>query len=804
MENFRQDLLYGIRSLVKSPGFAVISTVTLALAIAVNTAIFSLINVIVFADLPMEKPEEVVRVRADNAARGITDDPLSFPEFMDYREQNSSFIGLAAEKSDQWILTGGDEPLRVDGYRVSDNFLDVWQMGTAAGRGFLPGEDRPGAAPVAILSHGFWTRHYGSRSEVVGSVIRLDDVEHTVIGVLSPKMEFANLAEAEVWLPLGLDRGNTTLDQRDLSVTGRLRPGTSVEQAGQDLAVLGARIAEEYPATNRGWEPRVVGVRESLLENEDKTIMLLLVLTVFFVLLIACANVANMLLVRATARGREMAVRAAMGANRLRIIRQLLTEASVIAVVATLWGLGLSRGLMQLLIRITEGKNRIFLMAELDGNVMIFMALICFIAPFAFGLLPALRASRGNVSQALNESSARSSGGRRGSRLRGILVGAQVALALMLMVVAGLIVRTVVNLQQLELGFEPAGVLSMRLDLPETKYSKDVAIRRFFHDTLEQVGGLPAVSGMALVSNRPAIEEGPEAPFEIEGRPVSDELERPRARRVVATPGYLDLMGIPVLRGRAFTSEDTEDSIPVVLVSREMAEHHWAGENPVGQRIRIGDESVWAQVVGIVGNVQNDEVSERPEHVLYRPFAQNVRSTMVAMVRSELEAADLAPLVRRQVWSLDPDQPIDDVDSMEQALYDEMSGAYALITLFVSFAFFALVMAGIGIYGVTSYSVAQQAQELGIHMAMGAEPAHVLRMVLRQGSKRVALGSLCGLAGAFLISRLLTSLLFGVSALDPLTFVGVSAVLISIAMLASYLPARRATRIDPVAVLRAQ
>ncbi len=306
------------------------------------------------------------------------------------------------------------------------------------------------------------------------------------------------------------------------------------------------------------------------------------------------------------------------------------------------------------------------------------------------------------------------------------------------------------------------------------------------------------------MSSRPAIEEGPEVPFEIEGRSVSDELERPRARRVVATPGYLDLMGIPVLRGRGFTTEDTEDSIPVVLVSREMAEHHWAGENPVGQRIRIGDESDWAQVAGIVGNVQNNDVSERPEHNLYLPFAQNVRSTMVVMVRSELDATDLAPLVRRKVWSLDPDQPIDDVESMEQALYDEASGAYALITLFVSFAFFALVMAGIGIYGVTSYSVAQQAAELGIHMAMGAEPADVLRMVLRQGSKMLALGSLCGLAGAFLISRLLTSLLFGISALDPPTFIGVSAVLISIALLAIYLPARRATLIDPMAVLRAQ
>jgi putative ABC transport system permease protein len=373
------------------------------------------------------------------------------------------------------------------------------------------------------------------------------------------------------------------------------------------------------------------------------------------------------------------------------------------------------------------------------------------------------------------------------------------------MVVAGLVVRTVVNLQQLELGFDPDGVLSMRLDLPETKYGEDEEIQQFYHGMMEQVGGLPAVSGVALVSSRPATEEGPKISFEIEGRPVPDELERPTARRVIATPGYLDLMRIPVLRGRGFTREDTEESIAVVLVSREMAEHHWAGENPVGQRIRISEESApWTLVVGIVGDLLTDHVGERPEHHVYLPFAQNVRSSMVAMVRSQLDATDLAPLVRRGVWSLDPDQPIDDVQSMEQALYDEMSGAYAVITLFVSFAFFALAMATIGIYGVTSYSIAQQAGEIGIRMAMGAEPAHVLKMILGQAGKLVALGSLCGLAGAFLISRLLASLMFGISVLDPVTFISVPALLVSIALLASYLPARRATRIDPVAVLRAQ
>ena len=401
METILQDLRYGVRSLVKHPTFAIVSTVTLALAIGVNTAIFSLVNVIVFADLPMDDPSVVTIFRNTNAQRGIEQGSFSLPELIDYREASQSFSGIAAMAGDQWILTGGDEPLRVDGARITVNFLDVWGLGTAIGRGFLEGEDLPGAPGVALLSHGFWSRQFGGRADMLGSQIRLDGEVYTVVGVMSPEMEFASLADNDVWLPLEMDRSEASREQRSLFVTARLRPGVSGQQAYDEIAAIGARLAQEYPATQQGWEPRALMAMDTLLDADGKTILLMLVLTVTFVLLIACANVANMLLARATARNREMAVRVALGAARVRLVRQLLTESLVIGLASAAIGLVLSRALMQSLIAISGGREVIFLMAELDGNVLLFTLIVSVLTPLAFGLLPALSASAQDTGSAL-------------------------------------------------------------------------------------------------------------------------------------------------------------------------------------------------------------------------------------------------------------------------------------------------------------------------------------------------------------------------------------------------------------------
>lgn len=802
-----QDLRYGLRSLIKSPGFAVVSVVTLALAIAVNSAIFSLVNVIVFSDLPMEDPATVVMFRANNPRLGVEDRSraFSYPDYLDFREQSRSFEQLAAMASDHWVLSGSDEPMRVDGLRVTANFADAWRLTAAAGRTFLPEEDRPGAPRVALLSHGFWSRHFGARPEVIGSSIRLDGAEYTVVGVLSPKMEFANLAEIEVYLPMALDRANSSRDGRHISITGRLRPGVPVEEADREISIIASRLAQEYPTTNRGWEPAVLTARDSLLDDESETVVMLLVLTVGFVLLIACANVANMLLARATARGREMAVRAALGASRLRLVRQMLTESLVIAAGSAAIGLALSRALMGGLVWITAGRQPIFQMAVLDENVVAFTVVLSIAAPLVFGLIPAMRASAGGVGAALKEGGVRASG-REGNRARSMLVGAQVALALMLMVVAGLMTRTVVALQQREMGFEPAGLLSLRLDLPENKYGDDGRVRQFFQAALDRVRGSPAVDGAALVSTRPAVDYGTIRVFEIEGRPQPEDAEPFTARTSLVSIGYFDLLRIPLVRGRVVAAEDTEASMPVAVIGREAAERYWPGEDPVGRRIRIGDARAtdWIRVVGVVGDVRGPEDTEQPVPYVYFPFRQRPRSDMRLLVRGAGDAANLAAPVRSAIWGVDPDQPVDDVETMEQVLYDFASSSYALIALFTAFAAFALCMAAVGIYGVMSYAVSQRAGEISIRMALGAKAEQVRMMILGQGARLVVFGSAAGLLGAVLISRMLGSVVFGINALDPLTFLAVPAVLVTVGLLANYLPARRATRVNPIQALRAE
>ncbi len=805
MDTLIQDLRYSVRTLVKSPAFAVIATTTLALAIAVNSAVFSLVNVVVFSELPMDDPDQVTIFRALNSRLGEEYGSFTYNDFLEFRDGSQSFSELAAWTGGAWILTGGEEPVRVDGYEVTDNFLRAWGLTTVAGRGFVPSDNQLGAEGVVLLSHGFWMRQFGGRVDVVGSTLEMDGAPHTVIGVLTPKMEFANLAEAEVWLPLRRTRDETALEERDVFLSGRLREGVSVSEAHNEIATIAARLEEEYPTTNRGWESLVLSARDSLLGDDGRRILLLLVIMVAFVLLIACANVANMLLARATARSREIAVRTALGARRGRLVRQLLTENFMIAIAAAGIGLLLSRGLMELLIWITQGQQLFFVLAELDTTVLAFTLLISLIAPLAFGLAPAIRASRADTSGALKEGSARAGSGRESSRLRGALVGAQMSLAVMLMIVAGLIVRSVINEQQRALGFNPANLLTVELTLPDAKYADDQAITTFYRELMEGASGLPDVAGVALVSHLPVIFAGQNQPFEIESQPVVDELERPAAHVNVASADYPALMGIPLVRGRGFTAADAQESVPVALISLEAAERYWPEKDPIGERIRIREDDPWIRIVGIVGNVRPDDTNdERPSPHIYLPFQQNARPDMYVLVRSGGDPLALAGAVRQEVWAVDPNQPIDETRSMQQALFDSDSTTYALITLFIAFALFALCMAAAGIYGVMSYAVSRRAGEFGIRMALGATTSDVRRMVLANGSKLIAVGGVIGLAGAALISRLLSNLVFGISTLDPLTFVGVTILLAVVGLFANYIPARRATRTDPVTALRAE
>jgi putative ABC transport system permease protein len=805
MDQLWQDLKFGIRAMWRSPGFAVVSITTLALAIAVNTAIFSIVSVIVFADLPMQEQEEIAVVRALNPGQGITRGAVSYADFLDMRDQATTFESMAAMGDAQWVMSSDDsEPLRVTGQRISANMIDLWGLTMTVGRSFLPGEDVPGAEPVVILAHGFWQRSFGARTDVVGSTLRLDGEEHTVIGVMDPEMEFAELADAEVWVPARFDRESEARDERSYYVTGRLVEGTTHAQATEEMNAISTRLVEEHPFVHAGWNFRSGPVTETLVDDTADTIILFLSLTVAFVLMIACANVANMLLARATARGRELAVRAALGARRIRVVRQLLTESLVIAVLASALGLALAKGLLEVLILISAGRERVFMMAEMNTRVLFFTLGVTLMTPLLFGLLPALMASSEGLTQALKEGSARAGG--RGGRTRALLVGGQISLAIMLMVVAGLIIRSEITRRNSDLGFDPAGLIAMELDLPSNRYGDQERVREFYAQLSNEILGFPGAQGVELASAFPTINLGRQRTFEIDGQPISEGQEPPFGFFVTASPGYLDLAGVPIMRGRGLTRQDTDETFDVAVVSQAAAGRYWADREVVGERFRIGtaEASPWIQIVGVARDIRSARGNEEPDPLIYVPFAQDSPRAMVVLARAGGDPSALGPTMREAVWSVDSEQPVDDLRTAEAALSYYNATDNALISLFVTFAGFALFMSAIGIYGVMSYSVSQRAGEISIRRALGAESGDVRRMVLGQGVRILAFGGAVGLVGAFLLSRLLSSLVYGISTTDPVTFIGVPIILGVVALLANYLPALQATRIDPMRALRVE
>lgn len=805
MHTFKQDLVYGLRALARSRTFAAVAVLTLALAIGVNTSIFSLVNVVVFADLPMNGLDSATLVRTRNPSLGIDQGSVSVPDYLDLVERAQGFQSFSAMTEDQWVLTGADVPTRVVGYRITANLLDVWQLPPVLGRGFAAGDDLPGAAPTVMLSHAFWQSQFGGDPAVLGSTIRLDGIEHTVVGVMDPKIGFAELGFAQVWAPLSLSRSEAARDARNLFVVGRLREGVSQVRGTEEVASISHALESQYPESNVGWALYSAPVREALLGDEGQIILLMLILTVAFVMLIACANLANMLLARSTVRAREFAVRTALGAPRGRIIRQLLTESLVLSIAASLVGVLFALGLNRALVSISRGQEALFMMAKLDGRVLSFIVGIALVAPVLFGLLPAVKAAAPDVSTRLRDG--RSGGeGRSGKRARNVLVSAQVALALSLMVVAGLLARTVYNSETRTQGFVRDGVLAAELDLPENEYQTDDARREFYRRALENIGALPSISEVALISAIPGAEFGALRGMEIEGREIATDQPRPSVLQVTTSPGAFALLQVPLRSGRDFDTRDQPDTPPVAILAAEVARRYWPESDPVGQRIRFGmDASApWITVIGIVEDVLSTSPEEEFAEHVYLPYAQNARTGMRVLARAPRDPTVLSDAVRSAIWNVDPNQPIDQVRTVTQAQYANSASSYALISLFVSFAVFALLMAALGIYGVMSYMVSQRRAEIGLRMALGAEVGAVHRMILAQGGRLLAGGLIVGLLLSLGLSRMLRSVVYGISATDPATFIGVAGVLTGVALLANYVPARRATRSDPVTALRAE
>jgi len=803
VESLLQDIRYGFRSLAKSPTFASVATLSLAMAIGVNTAIFSLVGVVVFAELPMADVESMAVVRSANPEMGIDQGSLSVSDYLNLIERTTSFDEISALTEDQWVLTGGDVPLRVTGYRVTANLTDGWRRPPVLGRGFAPGEDQPGAPAVVMISYPFWQSRFAGDPGVLGTTLRLDDVEYTIIGVTDPKIGFADFGRADVWAPLILDRGAPESAARAYFVSGRLKEGISQERATQEVAQIGRQLSEETPETHAGWELRSGPTLESMLGDEGKMIFSLLILTVTFVILLACANLANMMLARAAAREHEMSMRAALGARRSRLIRQLLTESFLISLAAAALGVGLAWGLLKAMVALSKGTEYVFLMAELSPVVLGFTLLLALVAPLAFGMIPALRASVAGAAGVLRDSRT-TTGGRSSSRSRNFLVGAQVSLALALMIVAGLVTRTMVNIQTREVGFDARGILAMSLDLPDTQYPDPEVRRVFYEQTLDALSRLPSVSAVATTSVLPGATFGAQRGLDIEGRPLPPDMARPPIELATVSSEFFGLTGITVVRGRGFGPQDVDDAPDVVLISQEVAALHWPEENPVGMRVRLGGEQEsWREIIGVVGDVSSVATNEgRPARMVWLPYSQNSRAAMRIVLRGSGDVGALAGPARDAVWSVDPNQPIDQITTLQDAQYRQNATGFALVSLFLTFAVFALVMAAIGIYGVMSYSVTQRRREIGLRMALGAQRSSVRMMIVRQGMIMVLAGIAVGLPIALGLGRMMQSVLYEVGATDPVLFGGVPLVLSLVALLASWVPALRATRTDPMRELR--
>jgi putative ABC transport system permease protein len=801
MREFLQDVRYGARVLTRQPGFTGVVALTLALAIGANTVIFSIASFLLLRPLPFRDHQTLAAVFAVDPQRGSDRELVSAPDFLEWRQQSTVFEQLGAFANETYTLTGRGEPVRLSALGVTANLFDVWRVEVTLGRGFHAGEDRPGAAPVVALSHGFWQRQMAGNPNVLGESLMLDGRAHTIVGVVTREMELGNMSLLDVWTPMVLD-ANGPRDARRLRVYGRLSVGASVDQASVEMATIAERQARDHPTTNEGWSAHAMPLLQSMTGNNTGLILTLLSLVVTLVLVIACANVANLMLARAVVRKKELAVRASLGAGRVRLVRQLVTESLLLGVLGGVLGLALAMGGLAIIKAVSF--EPFFQQIEVDYRVLTFVAVLSLATPLLFSLLPAIHAARVNLNQALTEGAGRTSGGLKGRHSRNALVVAQLSLATMLLVLSTLIVRVAIAQARLDFGFNPENILTLQLELEGPRYPDDDAVGRFYEDALGRLARLPGVSNASTTSSLPVFDRLSPAPFAIEGRPVEPDLaDRPWALDVTISPDYFSTFDIPLRHGRAFTTGDRASAQHVVIISTETAQRYWPDDDPLDRRIRLTDNERWLTIVGIVDDVFNrQELVEGFDPQLYLPAAQHPRRALAFAIRTTSEAADLAPLVRGELRKGDPNQAVYDVKTMAQVFRDQLASDRVIFGMFISFAVVALILASAGLYGLMSYSVAQRTQEFGVRLALGAQGRDVVLQVVRHALKLVAIGLVLGLLGGLGLAHAIASLLFGVEPSDPTIYGGVAAVLVIVAVVASYLPARRALALGPVRALR--
>jgi putative ABC transport system permease protein len=796
--------------LLKKPVFTAIAVLALALGAGANTAIFSVVNGVLLRPLPYKDPDKLVRL--GEWSKQVPGMSISYPNFKDWRERNRVFDGLAATQFDSYNLTGGDEAERLQGRNVSYNFFDVLGVVPSAGRSFRADEDRAGAPRVCMLSHGLWQRRFGGDRKIIGKPLSLSGESYTVVGVLPQDYRFGT--QTDVFVPLGLKEDGENMRPRDnhpgIYAVARLKDGVGFGQAEAEMKAVAAQLAAEYPKENSGNSVTLTPLREYFV-GDVRASLLVLLAAVGFVLLIACANVANLLLARAASRAREIAVRKAMGASRWRIVRQLLTESVMLSAVGGVVGLLLAMWGVDVLRRATTDLLPTTADVGLDRNVLFFTFGVSLLTGILFGLAPALQASKPDLSESLKEGGRSGADGAARNRVRSLLVVAEVALSLVLLVGSGLLVRSFLLLRETDTGFDEENLLTLQLSYRVGAGEGQKAVN-FFRAVEEKVRALPGVRAVAVSNGVPLLGSS-ETSFQIKGRPPAEPGKRPMTVAFWTTPGHLDALGVRLLRGRFIDEHDTTGSQSVTVIDEELARMYFPGEDPVGQYFEGNREMGMPDdlIIGVVGHVKNYGLdSPGPVQAqIYRARAQVpekfqplLAERVTLLVRTFQEPESLTAPVRRAVQEVDPNQPVFNVQTMGQVVSDSIAPQRLSMMLLIIFAGVAVVLAAVGIYGVMSYAVAQRTHEIGVRMALGAQGGDVLRMVVRQGMVLVVAGVGVGLAGSVALTRLMSGLLYGVSATDPLTFAGVPVLLFLVALVACLVPARRATKVDPMEALR--
>ena len=805
LTDFFQDLRYAGRMQLKNPGFTVVAVIALALGIGANTAIFSVVNSVLLRPLPYKDPERLVMVWEDASKFGYPHDTPAAANYVDWRDQNTVFEGMAAIADNSFNLTGAGDPERLEGRYVSATLFALLGVDPQIGRTFTAAEDQPGSNRVVVLSYALWQRRFGGDNSIVGKPLNLNGETYTVVGVMPARFQFPS-SDNQVWVPIAFTSEDAANRNRHyLQVLARLKPGTTLEQAQTEMHTIAARLQQQYPQSNTDLGAAVTSLHEHVV-GDIKPALLILLGAVGLVLLIACANVANLLLARAAVRQKEIAVRIALGARRQRLIRQFLTESVLLATIGGVVGLMIAYGgLMVLRAFIPENIAQTG-QISIDLKVLGFTFVVAMITGLIFGLAPAIQAARFNQTETLKEGGRDSATGSSGKRIRGLLVMAEVAVSLVLLIGAGLLINSFLRLRSVDPGFRADNLLTMKVVLPQPKYPDFERRSAFYTALVQRVQSVAGVKSAAVTTNLPLYRQGNSIGVSIEGQPPPPPGQENIVVTRIISPAYFDTMTIPLLSGRSFTDQDVRTSPRVVVISEAMARRYWPGQDAVGKRIgagRIQRPEDWFQVIGVVKDVRQFELTADPRPQMYLSYRQmGFFPSDDLVVKTEVDPASLAATVRNAVWEIDKDQPVSNIRTMDEILTQSIARQRFSMLLLAIFAGVALTLAAVGIYGVMSYSVAQRTHEIGIRMALGAQTGAVLKLAVGYGLKLVIAGIAIGLIAAFALTRVMSTLLFGVTATDATTFTLISLLLIAVAALASYIPARRATKVNPIVALR--